>query len=49
MKLLKIDGEIMLPNEMSLEDFCIIFNKFQDENKCGFNGFIKDKETTNDD
>ncbi len=44
MKTLKISGEINVPDEMTLNDFCALFNKFQDENNLGFNGFVKDTE-----
>ena len=46
MKTLKINGEIIISDEMNLENFCELFNKFQDENNFGFNGFIKDSETS---
>ena len=46
MKTLKINGEIIIPDEMNLNDFCKLFNKLQDENNFGFSGFIKDNETS---
>lgn len=46
MKTLKINGEINIPDEMNLNDFCELFNRFQDENNFGFSGFIKDNETS---
>lgn len=42
MKALNIDGEIIISDEMNLNDFCESFNRFLDENNCGFNGFIRD-------
>ena len=44
MKTLKIDGKIYIPDEMNLNIFCVLFNRFQDENNFGFSGFIKDNE-----
>ena len=45
----KINGEIMAPDEVSLDAFCEMFNKFIDQNNFGFSGFIKDAvENTND-
>ena len=44
LKTLKINGEIRLPAELSLNDFCKLFNQFQDENGFGFNGFITEQE-----
>ena len=49
MKTLKINGEIIIPDEMNLNDFCELFNKLQDENNFGFNGFIKDSEVNQND
>lgn len=46
MKTLKINGEIIIPDKMNLNDFCELFNRFQDENNIGFSGFIKDNETS---
>lgn len=44
LKTLKINGEIVIPAELSLNDFCKLFNRFQDENGLGFNGFITEQE-----
>ena len=44
LKTLKINGEISLPAKLSLNDFCKLFNRFQDENGLGFNGFITEQE-----
>ena len=44
MKTLKINGEINIPDEMNLNAFCELFNRFQVENNFGFSGFIKDNE-----
>ena len=49
MKTLKISGEITLSDEMTLNDFCALFNEFQDQNNLGFSGFIKDTEETKSD
>ncbi len=44
MKKLKIEGIIIIPDGMNLNCFCEKFNEFQNEQDCGFSGFIKDIE-----
>ena len=46
MKIFKINGEISVSDEIELNTFCELFNKFQDENNFGFSGYIKDEEKT---
>lgn len=48
LKTLKINGEICLPAELSLKDFCELFNRFQDENGLGFSGFITDDKLSDE-
>ena len=48
MKKLKIEGIIIIPDEMNLNSFCEKFNEFQDKQNCGFSGFVKDIEEKED-
>ena len=44
MKELKIDGVILIPDEMTLQEFCEKFNKIMDKDEFGFSGRIKELE-----
>ena len=48
MKKLKIEGIIIIPDEMNLNSFCEKFNEFQDKQNCDFSGFVKDIEEKED-
>ena len=47
MKELKIDGIILIPDDMSLQDFAENFNEVLDKGKICFSGGIKEIEKEN--
>ena len=47
MKELKIDGVINIPDDMTLQQFCEMFNEIMDKYDFGFSGGIKEIETDN--
>ena len=44
MKELKIDGVILIPDNMNLQEFCEKFNEMMDKEEFGFSGRIKELE-----
>ena len=44
MKELKIDGVILIPDNMTLQEFCNKFNEMMDKGEFGFSGGIKELE-----
>ena len=45
MKKLKIDGIILIPDDMTLQQFCEKFNEVLDKGEICFSGGIKEIET----
>ena len=44
MKELKINGVISIPADMTLQQFCEMFNEIMDKYDFGFSGHIKEQE-----
>lgn len=44
MKELKINGTIRIPDDMTLQQFCEMFNEIMDKYDFGFSGGIKEQE-----